>query len=65
MWYKNLKHKVMKTTEEKVIARLVKNGNNENDAKMMVKSHFQYVSETYKHATTAKAAEIISYLSAM
>ena len=55
----------MKTAEEKVIARLVKNGNNENDAKMMVKAHFQYVSETYKHATTAKAAEIISYLSAM
>ena len=55
----------MKTTEEKVIARLVKNGNNENDAKMMVKAHFQYVSETYKNANTEKAAEIISYLSAM
>ena len=55
----------MKATAEKIITRLVKNGNNESDAKMMVKAHFQYVSETYKNANTAKAAEIISYLSAM
>lgn len=57
--------KASKEQAEKIITRLVKNGNNESDAKMMVKAHFQYVQETYKHATTAKAAEIISYLSAM
>ena len=42
-----LKIKVM-TLKEKVIARLIKWGNNPEDVKKMVDKHFEYASRTYK-----------------
>ena len=55
----------MKTTSEKVIAKMIKSGNNENDAIKMVSKYFTYVIQNYPNANTAKVAEIISCLSAM
>ena len=43
------------TTQElknKVIARLVKNGNNENEVEKMVSLHFEYASKNYSTVKT-------------
>ena len=51
---KPLKLEVMTTQElkNKVIARLVKNGNNENEVEKMVSLHFEYASKNYSTVKT-------------
>ena len=50
----------MKDLKTKVIARLVKWGNNEVNATEMVNEHFKYASS--KYTGVSKRAEVISYL---
>lgn len=52
-----MKKEVLKS---KVIARLVKNGANAENAKRWVNEHFDYVSS--KYSGVAKIAEVIMYL---
>ena len=42
----------MKITKENVTAKLIANGNNENDVKEMIELHFDYASKKY---TTLKS----------
>lgn len=47
----------MKITKEKVLARLVKRGNNEENAKAMIEEHFDYAEKHY--STVSKVADVI------
>ena len=42
----------MKITKEKVIARLISNGNNVDDVNKMVELHFEYACKTYTKLKT-------------
>ena len=47
----------MTNLKNKVIAKLIKNGNNETEVLDMISKHFEYASSTYK--TVKKIAECI------
>ena len=58
------KHKGTRNKAEidKIYKLLVKYGNNKKDAVNMIKKNYDYVSKTYRKATPAKKAEILSSL---
>ena len=51
----------MKTLKEKVTAKLIKRGNNPQDVKDMVETHFEYASNAHQTVSTIATAIRIIY----